>query len=178
VQFAVSRLIPQVSFDGFVGQDIDFFNNRVGRGARVNFSAQFRPTSRLQLSTTDILQWLTERSVTGVEGRLFTAQVERLRAQYMFSPQMFIRAVVQNQRTSSNPAIYGVDLPLRDGTLSSQILFAYKVNWQSVLYLGYGDIRDVNEEVDDTNPANRLYKRNFLLANRQVFFKLSYAFQR
>jgi hypothetical protein len=179
VQFSVSRLIPQVSFDGFVGQDIDFFNNRVGRGARVNFSAQFRPTARLQLSTTDVLQWLTERSVTtGVEGRLFTAQVERLRAQYMFSSQMFVRAVVQNQRTSSNPAIYGVDLPLRDGTLSSQILFAYKVNWQSVLYLGYGDIRDVNEEVDNTNPANRLTRRNFLLANRQVFFKLSYAFQR
>ena len=34
VQFAVSRLIPQVSFDGWVGQDIDFFNNRVGHGAQ------------------------------------------------------------------------------------------------------------------------------------------------
>jgi hypothetical protein len=52
------------------------------------------------------------------------------------------------------------------------------VNWQSVLYLGYGDIRDVNEEVDNTNPANRIYKRSFLLSDRQLFFKLSYAFQR
>jgi hypothetical protein len=178
VQFTVSRLIPQVSFDGWVGQDIDFFNNRVGRGARVNMSAQFRPTSRLQLSTTTVVQWLREHSAAGPTGRLFTAQVERLRGQYMFSPQMFVRAVVQNQRTSSNPLIYGVDLPLRSGSLSSQILFAYKVNWQSVLYLGYGDIRDVNEEVDNTVPANRAYKRNFLLSNRQVFFKLSYAFQR
>ncbi|HXH95027.1 MAG TPA: hypothetical protein VNN25_25865, partial [Thermoanaerobaculia bacterium] len=104
--------------------------------------------------------------------------VERLRAQYMFSPKMFLRAVVQNQRTSSNPLIYGVDMPLRAGTLSSQILFAYKVNWQSVLYFGYGDIRDVNEEVNNTDPANRVYKRNFLLSNRQVFFKMSYAFQK
>jgi len=178
VQFAVSRLIPSVSFDGWVGQDIDFFNNRLGHGALVNFSAQFRPTSRLQLSTTDVLQWLSEDSVTGVKGRLFTAQVERVRAQYMFSPKMFVRAVVQNQRTSANPLIYGVDLPLRDGALSSQLLFAYKVNWQSVLYLGYGDIRDVNEQVDNTNPANRIYKRDFLLSNRQLFFKLSYALQR
>ncbi len=178
VQFTVNRLIPQVSFDGWAGQDIDFFNNRVGHGASVNMGAQFRPTSRLQLSSTTILQWLSEKLPGGVEGRLFTAQVERLRAQYMFSPQMFVRAVVQNQRTSSNPLIYGADVPLRDGTLSSQILFAYKVNWQSVLYLGYGDIRDVNEEVNNTDPNNRLYKRNFLLSNRQVFFKLSYAFQR
>jgi hypothetical protein len=178
VQFAVSRLIPSVSFDGWVGQDIDFFNNRLGHGALVNFTAQIRPTSRLTMSTTDVLQWLSEDSVTGAKGRLFTAQIERVRAQYMISPKMFVRAVVQNQRTSSNPLIYGIDLPLRSGNLSSQILFAYKVNWQSVLYLGYGDIRDVNEQVDNTNPANRIYRRSFLLSNRQLFFKLSYAFQR
>ncbi|MBV9071100.1 MAG: carbohydrate binding family 9 domain-containing protein [Acidobacteria bacterium] len=181
VQFAVSRLIPQVSFDGWVGQDIDFFNNRVGRGARVNFSTNLRPTTRLTMSTTTVLQWLSEHgAAAGVEGRLFTAQVERVRAQYMFTPRMFVRAVVQNQRTSSNPLIYGVDLPLRDGNLSSQLLFAYKVNWQSVLYVGYGDIRDVNEDVqaDPANPSNRIYRRNFLLSNRQLFFKLSYAFQK
>ncbi|MEA2341972.1 MAG: hypothetical protein QOF63_141, partial [Thermoanaerobaculia bacterium] len=181
VQFAVSRLVPQVSFDGWVGQDIDFFNNRVGHGARVNFSTSLRPTTRLSMSTTTVLQWLSEHGAAGSEGRLFTAQVERVRFQYMFSPRMFVRAVVQNQRTSSNPLIYGVDLPLRDGNLSSQLLFAYKVNWQSVLYVGYGDIRDVNEEVvsvDPVNPQNRVYRRNFLLSNRQLFFKLSYAFQK
>lgn len=178
VQFAVSRLVPQVSFNGWVGQDIDFFNNRVGHGARVNFGAQFRPTTRLTMSSTTVLQWLSERGDTGVEGRLFTAQIERVRAQYMFSPRMFVRAVVQNQRTSSNPLIYGIDLPLRTGNLSSQFLFAYKLNWQSVLYAGYGDIRDVNEEVDNSDPANRIYRRKFLLSNRQLFFKLSYAFQR
>jgi len=88
---------------------------------------------------------------------------------------------VQNQRTSSNPLIYGIDLPLRDGNLSSQFLFAYKLNWQSVLYLGYGDIRDVNEEpvlVDPVNPLNRTYRHTFLLSDRQLFFKLSYAFQK
>jgi hypothetical protein len=179
VQFAVSRLIPQVSFDGWVGQDIDFFNNRVGHGAKVNMTAQFRPTARLTISPTAILQWLSERTDAGAEGRLFTAQVERLRAQYMFSPKMFVRAVVQNQRTSSNPLIYGVDMPLRDGNLSSQFLFAYKVNWQSVLYLGYGDIRDVTEDSDPTaSPVNRAIRRRFLLSDRQLFFKLSYAFQK
>jgi Domain of unknown function (DUF5916) len=177
-QFAVSRRIPQVSFTGWLGQDIDFFNNRLGHGALINFSAQLRPTSRLTVTTTDVLQWLSEHSPAGVEGRLFTAQIERVRAQYMFSPRMFIRAVVQNQRTSQNPLLYGIDLPLRTGDLSSQFLFAYKVNWQSVLYLGYGDIRDVNEESDNSNPANRIYRRSFLLSDRQLFFKLSYAFQR
>jgi hypothetical protein len=177
VQFAVSRSIPQVAVNGWVGQDIDFFNNRLGHGALVNLQAQFRPTSRLTLTSTDVLQWLSEHSATGVEGRLFTAQVERLRAQYMFSPRMFLRAVVQNERTSSNPLIYNADVPLRAGDLSSQVLFAYKLNWQSVLYLGYGDIRDVNEEVDTSGPVNRI-RHTFLLSNRQLFFKLSYAVQK
>ena len=47
------------------------------------------------------------------------------------------------------------------------MLFAYKVNWQSVLYVGYGDLRDVTGLEGD-----------FDLGERQVFMKLSYAFQR
>lgn len=180
LQFAVSKRIPQVSFDGFVGEDIDFFNNRLGDGARINMNAQIRPTSRLQVSLTNRVRWLSEENDEGLEGRLFTAQVERVRAQYMFTPQMFIRAVVQNQRTSSNPAIYGIDLPTRSGNLSTQFLFAYKVNWQSVLYLGYGDIRDVTEEeIVNNDPTHRNdIRHEFLTTNRQIFFKVSYAFQR
>jgi len=181
VQFAVNRIVPQVSLDGWVGQDINFFNNRVGRGARINLNTQVRPTQRLQLSLTNRVQWLNETLDSGVSGRLFTSQVERLRAQYMFSPQMFVRAVLQNQRTSRNPTIYGIeDIPRRSGNVSSQFLFAYKLNWQSVLYLGYGDIRQVNEELQDPlDPTNREnLKRDLLLTNRQIFFKVSYAFQR
>jgi hypothetical protein len=183
VQFAVSRLIPQIAADGWVGEDIDFYNSRLGKGARINLSAQIRPTSKLQISLTDRVQWLNEDLDNGVSGRLFTAQVERIRTQYMFSPQMFVRAVVQNQRTSLNPTIYGIEgLPRRTGNLSSQFLFAYKVNWQSVLYVGYGDIRDVTEEapvIDPTDPAaSQDVRRELLLTDRQIFFKLSYAFQR
>ena len=53
------------------------------------------------------------------------------------------------------------------GSLASQMLLAYKVNWQSVLYVGYGDLRDVTGAEGD-----------FDLGSRQVFMKLSYAFQR
>jgi hypothetical protein len=46
------------------------------------------------------------------------------------------------------------------------VLFAYKVNWQSVVFLGYGDNRILSD-------GNRLEK-----ADRQFFIKVSYAFQR
>ena len=49
---------------------------------------------------------------------------------------------------------------------ASSILFAYKLNWQSVLFAGYGDERELT-------PAHELEQ-----ASRQFFVKVSYALQR
>jgi len=59
--------------------------------------------------------------------------------------------------------------PLRlkfSGALDGSVLYAYRLNWQSVLFVGYGDDRILSER-------NRLLK-----TDRQLFFKVSYAFQR
>ena len=53
-----------------------------------------------------------------------------------------------------------------DGFFSGSVLFAYKINWQSVMFFGYGDDRALDEQ-------RRLQK-----FDRQVFVKVSYAFQR
>ncbi|MEK6373969.1 MAG: DUF5916 domain-containing protein [Acidobacteriota bacterium] len=163
-QFAISKIIPSVSFDGWLGDEVDFGNNRLGKGANVNFNANLRPNYRLTMSVTSGVRWLRVRPEDREAQRLFTSQFERLRAQYMFNPRMFVRAIVQNERTRRNQA------PVErrhGGALSSQVLFAYKLNWQSVLYLGYGDARDVAGLEGD-----------FDLGERQVFLKLSYALQR
>jgi hypothetical protein len=52
------------------------------------------------------------------------------------------------------------------GIFIDPALFAYKLNWQSVMFVGYGDER----ELMDQRQLERL--------DRQVFVKLSYAFQR
>jgi hypothetical protein len=46
------------------------------------------------------------------------------------------------------------------------VLVAYKINWQSVLFVGYGDFRSLDDE-------GRLRP-----TSRQFFLKLSYALQR
>ena len=164
--FAVNRVLPSVSVFGWVGDEVDFGNNRLAKGADVNVSANLRPNYRLTISLTNDVRWLRGQPEDAVaEQRLFTSQVERIRAQYMFTPQLFVRAVVQNQRTHSDR----FDSPTapHSGALASQFLVAYKLNWQSVLYVGYGDLRDVTGAEGD-----------FDLGSRQVFMKLSYAFQR
>jgi hypothetical protein len=44
---------------------------------------------------------------------------------------------------------------------------AYKLNWQTLMYVGYGDLREVETLRGDLQRSAR-----------QVFLKVSYAFQR
>ena len=164
IQFAVNRVISFISFDGWLGEEIDFAKNRLGEGANINFNATLRPTNHLQLNLTTGLRWL---NISG--DRLFTSQVERLRANYTFNPRMFLRAIVQNQRTHRDRALANVQNRFAGG-LASQLLFAYKLNWQTVAYIGYGDLREVTNARDQEG--------EFEPSSRQFFAKISYAFQR
>ncbi len=56
----------------------------------------------------------------------------------------------------------------KESEFSGSALFSYKLNWQTVLYLGYGDNRALFET---TNV-------NLQPQNRQFLLKLSYAFQK
>ena len=62
-------------------------------------------------------------------------------------------------RIASNPLVF-------PRVHSGSALLAYKINWQSVLFLGYGDDRELSAE------------RRLERVDRQVFVKLSHAFQR
>jgi len=166
--FAVNRLISQLSSDGWAGQQVDFANNRLGHGANVNVGVLLRPGDHLEMSLSNGVRWLRVNNGAD-EGRLFTAQFERVRATYTFSQKMFLRAIVQNQRTNQNQALYDPTIAVdqHGGSLSSQLLFAYKVNWQTLVFVGYGDLREVMAEAGD-----------FARGGRQFFMKVSYAFQR
>jgi hypothetical protein len=162
IQFAVNRVLPSVSVDGWVGEEVDFTNNRLGRGANINGSASVRPTNHLQLALTTGLRWL---SIGG--DRLFTSQVERIRATYSFNERTFLRAIVQNQRTNRDEVLSLGGVDQHTGALASQLLVAYKLNWQTVFFVGYGDLREVTAAEGEFEPSNR-----------QLFAKVSYAFQR
>jgi hypothetical protein len=162
VNFAVNRVISFVGMDGWVGDDVDFENNRPGRGASMNGNVQIRPSNHLALALTGGVRWL---SIGG--DRLFTSQVERLRATYTFNERMFVRAIVQNQRTNRDRDLYGFPVDQYGGSLAGQMLFAYKLNWQTVFYIGYGDLREATANEGELEPSNR-----------QLFAKVSYAFQK
>lgn len=165
-QFSPSRVISQLYIDGNAGQNIDFANARTGRGASLTYGGTIRPTDHLELAIDNGLRWLNE-SQTSERSRIFTAQSERLTARYTFNAQTFIRVILQNERTNRNLALYTFDTYHHRGSLGTQFLWAYKLNWQTVMYAGYGDLQEQESVTGD-----------LLRSNRQFFVKLSYAFQR
>jgi hypothetical protein len=97
------------------------------------------------------------------EGRLFTANLSQLRTVYQINIRAFVRAIFQYTDIERDPALYDVAVPKNDANLFSQLLFAYKLNPQTVLFLGYSDNQIGGESIDLTRSA------------RTLFLKLGYA---
>jgi hypothetical protein len=165
VQFTPSRTFSFVSIDGFVGQQVDFANARPGNGGTVNLSATVQPTSHLQLQMIADRSWLDVDAGSAGSGRLFTADVARLKAVYNFTARAYVRLIGQYVRTRRDPSLYTFPVTREDGAFTGSLLFAYKLNWQTVCFVGYGDNRTLSENGD------------FQRADRQFFLKISYAFQ-
>src|SRR5262249_4971841 len=99
-------------------------------------------------------------------GRLYTATVERLKTVYSFSAKSILRVIGQYVTTNSNPALYGFPIDRHSGNFQGSLLYSYKLNWQTVLFLRYGDDRVIT-------PLNALVRQD-----RSFFLKVSYALQR
>ena len=166
VQVSPSQKVARVELEGTLGQEVDFDNARPGHGASVVLRTVLRPTDHLELAFNDSRRWL-DVDEEGARGRVFTSKVDRLRATYTFTSRMFVRAIVQHVETVRDPSLYIDSVVPKEADFAGSALFAYKLNWQTVLYLGYGDNRTFLEETD------RLERED-----RQLFLKLSYAFQR
>ena len=164
-RFNPSRRVAQVSLDGTVGEEVDFANGRLGHGSTVNANLSLHPTNHLELAGVASLRRLSIDK-DGMRRQLFVAGVSRLRGTYAFSARVFARVITQYVSTTRTPELYLGAVGRRSAALSTSALFAYKLNWQSVLFVGYGDDR----QSDDVHPLAP--------TGRQFFVKTSYAFQR
>lgn len=164
--FSPSRRISQVGIFGSTGQQIDFANSRLGHGPDNEFHLSVNATNHLALGASATIRSLYVDDAAGVHRRLFRAQVSRLKTTYTFNARTFVRGIVQYVSQRNDPSLYIGAVKVKSGSLEGSALLAYKLNWQSVMFVGYGDSRALSEQ-------DRLERQD-----RQFFVKLSYAFQR
>ncbi len=168
VDISPSRRFAQFRLDGRIGDEVDFTEARLGKGARVEANVTLRPNDRIELRLLANRRWLDLDLDDGRSGRLFTAQVSRLRGVYTFNARSWLRLIAQYVETERDLSLHENpdDFDAESGFFSTSAVFAYKLNWQTVLFLGIGDDRELSD-ADELEPAAR-----------QLFLKISYAFQR
>lgn len=167
LEMSPGRVLNSLIVDANVGEEIDFANAREARGTTLAGSLSLRPNEHVELRTDVSRRWLDIDE--GVRtGRLFTAGVARLRGTYMFDSRSFLRLIGQHVQTERDPALYTSPVdPPRDADFTLSALGAYKLDWQTVLYAGYGDERVFLADSDQFEKSRRV-----------AFAKVSYAWQR
>ena len=164
-EFSPTRRIARLIADSNMGQEIDFANGRPAHGLTLNLRATLQPTDHLALDLIQDSRTL-HVDVNGSRQRLFVERVSRVKGTYTFTARLFVRAIGQYVSTTRDPSLYLSPVDARSGRFSGSALFAYKLNWQSVMFAGYGNDRVLSDQ------------GNLEPFDRQFFVKLSYAFQR
>ncbi len=141
-----------------VGEELDVANNRTAANLGLSPSAELYLGRRLNLN----LQHDYQRLSTAGQ-RIFTVNLLQARVLYHIDLRTFVRAIVQYQHIDRNPAAYGFAVDETDSSVFTQLLLSYKLNPQTVAFLGYSDTHRGTTAIDLTR------------ANRTFFVKLGYA---
>jgi len=143
------------------GDGVDYANNRKATGVvQLGPAFEYRPITRVSFGLSYNLDQL---DVDG--GRLYRANLAQLKVMYYFSVRSFLRAILQYTDISRDPALYTFPVEERTRRLFQQYLFSYKLNPQTVLFVGYSD-----NSANVTAPSIDL-----LRTDRTLFVKIGYA---
>ena len=148
--------------DLVVADEIDFVNTQPGELVQVN------PTMRIELGRHLRLRLAHDFQRLDVEGgNLFTANLTQLSTYYQWNLRTLFRATFQYTNIERTPELYTAlnpeDVEPESEQLFTQLLFSYKLNPQTVFFLGYSDTALATQRVDLTK------------TNRTLFLKIGYA---
>ena len=141
-----------------LANQIDYANTRDGDLVEIDPTIRYNLGKHLRTVLSHTYQKLDVKS-----GTLYTANLTQLSTVYQFNVRTFLRAILQHTDIERTPALYLSPIDKSTETLFSQLLFSYKLNPQTVLFVGYSDDSLGDERIDLTR------------ADRTLFLKVGYA---
>jgi hypothetical protein len=148
----------RLSLDMVAGDHIDYVNSRLGSRIRL------QPVVSLNLGTHFKVhaEHTFERMKVSSQ-HLFTANISQATLAYQFNTRAFVRGIIQYVDLDYNVEMYTDDRPSRDQELFTQLLFSYKLNPQTVLFLGYSDTAVGRQYLPAPASATRTSSQGFQL---------------
>lgn len=150
-----------VSFELTLGDKIDYSHNRLGDLVEAAANITIFVTDHLEVDfyqTYSKLDAKENNSQTNKDINVYTANISELRLSYQFDIQSYLKLSL-----IYNDVDYTGSEKVKD--LSSQLIYAYKLNPQTVFFLGYSDISYQDNDLTKLTRAEKTF-----------FTKVSYAF--
>ena len=143
-----------------VGDQIDYDNTRLGDQVYV------QPAIRWNINRNFLLDFSSTFVSLDTKGgeKIFDAGVVDARLTWQFNVRSFLRVTLQQFDTSRNPDVYLEDVDAESRDVGRQLLYSYKMNPQTVFFLGYAD-----QYIDED------YLDGLTVSDRSVFMKIGYA---
>lgn len=148
------------------GDTVDFTNNRPADLTLWNPKVEIKLGRHFNGQLSHIQQTLDVP-----QGEIFDVGLSELKVVWNFNLRSFLRAILQYQNLDRNPELYAFPVDENVETLFTQLLFSYKLNAQTVLFLGYSD-NSLGIE-DSRFPLRSV---SLTQTDRTLFFKVGYAF--
>ncbi len=143
------------------GDQIDFANTRLGE------QTVFEPFVTWNVNRNLLLRYNAAfiELDTQQGAQIFDAAVQDVRLTWQFSVRSFLRLTTQFQDVERNQAEYIDSVDARSKDVGRQLLYSYKINPQTVFFLGYSDQLIDDDDIDSLTTTDRTW-----------FMKIGYAF--
>jgi len=142
------------------GDKVDFANTQLGEGLRMAPFINWNVNRHLLLRLESSFVKLDSKSGPNI----FDAQVHDLRMTWQFSVRSFIRLTAQLQDVKRNQDEYIEPIDSRTRDVGRQLLYSYKLNPQTVFFLGYSDALIEDDDLSRLTTTDRTW-----------FMKIGYA---
>lgn len=143
-----------------LGDKIDYDNNRLGDYKEFSANITYNATKHLEI---DFYQ--TYGELDADDANVYKASLTELRLSYQFDVQSYLKLNLVYSNIKRNPHNNPmIDVSHKNNDLAAQLIYAYKINPQTVFFLGYSDF---SYQDDDLRSLER--------AERTFFTKISYA---
>lgn len=153
-----------LSLELTLGDKIDYANDRLGDLIELEGNITVFITNHLEFDFYQTFSKLDTKNSTNSNNNVYVAHISELRLSYQFDVQSYLKLSLVYSDVNRNPDNNNNINSAQSKSLSSQLIYAYKLNPQTVFFLGYSD----NSFRDDDLTKLTLEEKTF-------FTKISYA---
>ena len=150
-----------------LGPAVDFANERKADNLQFRLETDIRIGRHIDMS---INHRYLNLHLSG--NKILTANVTQWQGAYNFNTRTFFRVILQYRHTSRNLTLFNdTSVNSKEQSVFAQLLLSYKLNPQSVIFLGYVDNHNGYED------NHRFQEIPLTQLNQTLFFKIGYAWR-